>query len=134
MSPVRARPSTTPLLLSLSETAAVHVLSALIDHRRTCRLQHLAYPIELDQIAAQLSGRLIRGQECSTLDAAAPAQHAEHVEPTLLTYAVAAQMLAVSVPTLRRRVAEGVLTPVRHGRTVRLRRTDLEHLIEGEIS
>ncbi len=125
-----------PRILPLSLTAddELHLMLALIQYREVCRGDHVVCPPMVDRVVAQVSRRVTRGQECSTFDMGLPSAEHRSVENLLVTYSDAALMLAWSVSTLRRRVREGLLTPVRHGRAVRLRRTDLEHLIEGEIS
>jgi excisionase family DNA binding protein len=52
-------------------------------------------------------------------------------DPVLLTVAAAAEMLTVSVPTLRRMIAAGrTPQPVRLGRALRFRRADLLQWVE----
>lgn len=120
-----------PLMFSVAQDDAVAVLDAFVQYAAVCRRQQITYPAVLLRLSVQLSGAVRSSQEQSTfalpdLDAKAGPVSA------MVTYRDAAGLLAWSESTLRRRVREGLLEPVRAGRTVRLRRTDIDRLIEGD--
>ncbi len=125
--------STTPRLLqfSIPSAAVSDLMLACLDYQNRCRREHRACPESLVRLPAQLSGAVRSGQEQSTF--ALPEADAKAAPVSaMVTYRDAAGLLAWSESTLRRRVREGLLEPVRAGRTVRLRRIDIDRLIEGD--
>lgn len=55
--------------------------------------------------------------------------HSTDDDTLLVTFDEAARLLSVSVKTVRRLVAERTLPKVKIGRSVRIRRSDLERLV-----
>jgi len=54
------------------------------------------------------------------------------VQPLLMTYGEAAALSGWSLRTVNRRVADGTFNPVRHLGQPRIRRTDIESLINAD--
>lgn len=122
------------LRLSLTADDEMHLMLALIQYRATCRDKRKLCPPMLERVVAQLSRRVTEGQEGSTFDVVSQDAHDQSMSspPPLVTYAEGARLLTCSVSTLKRRIRSGALEPVQISeRGVRLRRTDIERLIEN---
>lgn len=88
-------------------------------------------PRVVDSTIAQVTQRLATGHRGSEVAPALPNANTGPMPRPLLDYSDAAALLGISLATLKRRVADGVFTPVRNGRRVHLRRTDLERFINN---
>lgn len=113
-------------LLELSPRTAAHLVAALNLHREWARRQHIPTPTELDAIRDALVRVATSGQERPSLVDIDPSAHPPAVAPLLLTYPEAASVLGLSERQVRRLVADGRVPSVRHGRSVRIHRDDLE--------
>ena len=133
------------LLLKLagatSTFEASHAAAAFQRHRREMRLEGSNVPASLEVLEAVFatvslgSRRVTAGQVGAELrpdQDGGQRDHRDENEGELLTRAQAARRLRCSVSTIKRRERSGELRPVRHGRVVRHRRTDLDSFLDGE--
>lgn len=131
------------MIFAGSELLRAHLVAALRVHVQKLKRDGVPVPDELLELAAALSlssGALRSAQERSLRAAGAGSGDAVQVgssttgPPALLDQREAAHRMSVSVATLRRWAANGEIDPVRIGRTVRYRVTDLDKIGRREAS
>jgi len=118
------------IVLSVTAELAGHLCLAVQQHRQWARTAGLAVPDELDQLERALANRARRGQDGTPLEDLWSVRHAQTMTPRLLDYAAAGQVLGVSVRTVKRLVAAGVLTPVKIGGSSRIRIEQVDDYLE----
>lgn len=95
------------------------------------RRNGMAPPEGIRELLAALT-RSVSGGHAGSFDAGeARTVEVETVRPLLVSYSDAAAMLAISVSTLKRRLADGELTPVFVGGLARLRVADIETYVSA---
>lgn len=122
-------------LLNIDAVLAAHVASAMRAHRPTFRRNGIRIPELWDELEAWMGARGVGAAEVSEgqrspISAASPRSlKTRPMSPDdLLTRDESAAYLGLSISTLKRREASGVLRATRHGQIVRYRRDDLDHL------
>ena len=126
-------------VVGASTSDAAHLAGAIGRHRREMRLEGSSVPPTLDaleQVFARIaigSRKVTGGHSGPEIDAVSdPGDGRSHESPTdLLDRKQAARRLRCSESTVKRREAAGELRPIRHGRVVRHRVTDLDAYLEG---
>jgi excisionase family DNA binding protein len=116
-----------------SENLRMHLAVAVRAHLRNLQRNGARAPQELLDLAAVLSGESRNAQMRSEFADSGRVGDADSgttsaTAPGLVPAATAARRLSVSLSTLRRWAADGRIEPVRIGRTVRYRVTDLDEL------
>lgn len=119
-------------------SSAVRIIAAALEfYRRELAKNGRPANIEITSLARQFialgSGQeVIGGHRGSLFAPLASAPDGGDMEGPLLSRPDAAEFLGVSVSTLKRREAAGLVSALRHGRVVRYRTTDLiEHMKAG---
>jgi len=107
---------------------AEHFAKALLEYIRRERTNGRHVPIEVLDVAKYILEGSMR-QDATNDGLQRRAAHAERMANELLTKRQAAVSLGVSVRSLERLVAAGELVVVRSGRSVRVRRGDLDAYI-----
>lgn len=118
------------LVLDSSDAAVLSLGMKLI--REYCRKVGMSVPPVVTELEAALAAHRDPPEPTSTRKSAPAVNLRNRGDCELLTYAEAAVRLRVSLNTVKRRVAAGVLVPVRHGRITRLAATDVDHLGKGK--
>ncbi len=117
------------MLMDLPPEVCGHVAVAIRHYRFTCIRNNIRAPSHLVELEQLLSQRAIARPEATELEQFASIAESEAMSPLLLTAKQAARRLLCSERTLQRRVAAGQLAPVRNGRIVRFRVTDIDAVI-----
>ncbi len=117
------------MLLDLPPEVCGHVAVAIRHYRSTARRDGRAVPAALTDLEGLLSERAMTRPEPTELGQLESIAESEAMSPLLLTAKQAARRLLCSERTLQRRVAAGHLSPVRNGRIVRFRVTDIDAAI-----
>lgn len=118
-----------------TDADASHLAAAVSRHRRDMRLEGSAVPASLDALE-KVFARVAVGPRRSTEDhrgsdvGDVPARRDSGIAADQLTRGQAAKRLRCSVSTLKRRESEGELLPVRHGRIVRYRVSDIDDYLK----
>ena len=112
------------------DDVAEHFARALVWYARHERLNGRVVPTELLDVARYILAGSMR-QHATNAGDERRADHAERMGNELLTKRETARALALSVRTVERLIASGELVAVRSGRSVRVRRTDLNAYIEA---
>jgi excisionase family DNA binding protein len=123
-------PSRPPMVMSPSSEDAAFITHALRDLARVYRRNGAVVPSGVAQLVAHLISGVSEGQRGSSNDG--PDQTEERIEhgpPLLIKYETAAQLLEVSVSTVKRLIKAGELHPVTIGGAARLRRSELEQFV-----
>jgi excisionase family DNA binding protein len=122
---------TTPVVMSPTAEDAAFITHALRDLARTYRRNGAVVPAGVTQLASHLISGVNGGQAGSSNDTTPQTEERVSNGPSLLVrYETAAELLEISVRTVKRLIAAGELQPVRLGGTSRLRRVDLETYID----
>jgi excisionase family DNA binding protein len=102
-----------------------HLAWAVQSHREFLRRREVPEPAEFTAIADMLL-RLWKGQDGSMPDVAPLMADGGAMTSLLLDLPAAAELIGVSLSTVKRLVAAGDLTAVKVGRLTRIRREDAE--------
>jgi excisionase family DNA binding protein len=117
------------LVAALDALSRQHLARALEDHRRWCRVNGIAFPPGLDQLARLA----VTGGQERTDPLAEPVLAEAGPVAIALTFEEAGALLSVGERTVRRLVERGALRAVTigGGSARRILRADLEHYAES---
>jgi excisionase family DNA binding protein len=124
-----------PVLFGMDEWTAAHLVVAIRGHREQMARSYQPVPDQLRQIEDWCSAWVRKGQEGSSLDGGGDvAEAAPMTEPLLLTLDRTAELLGVSVSTVKRLVAgdDPELVSVVIGNSRRVHRDDLDAYLAGK--
>ncbi|WP_459968152.1 helix-turn-helix domain-containing protein [Nocardioides pyridinolyticus] len=107
----------------------MYVLDALRRQEQRHRLSHWQVPAGVADLLAELGFRVSRGQVGSPHAPSAQTSDGGPETRLLVRYETAAQMLDVSVSTVKRLIKEQVLHPVRIGGSSRIRVAELDEYV-----
>jgi len=110
---------------------AAHFAHALDQEVEWCRRNGLRLPDGWDALRMLAFG-LLKGQDGSTFDGVAGPVEADPMTPEALSLQAVSAVLSCSLSTTKRLVAAGDLPAIRLGRSVRVRRTDLDAYLENK--
>ena len=119
------------LVLKLSPTDQAHVCAALQDYRRRLQANGTTMPPALIDMIANVAQRSIEGHRGSNIGGIPVEADPSPVTPDMVTLAQAAQQMTCSLSTVKRRIHDGDLTAVRHGRVLRIRRDEVARYLDG---
>ncbi len=119
------------LILDLDPATALHLAVALDAHAKTCRANGLGLPADLVEFASRCWNTARRVSEDLDGQALADLVPGAHSAPMLLTIPEAAAALRLSVPTVKRLVADGTIPSVAIGRARRIRVEDLTTYLDS---
>ena len=111
-----------------------YVVHALRLHAQLYRRNGMAEPAGVGELVSFLSSGVSGGQRGSARAPRPASEQVGAVAPLLVSYEAAAEMLSVSVSTLKRRIAAGELHPVQVGGVVRLRVSDLNEYVAALVA
>lgn len=115
--------------------ALAYVVEALRRQEARYRSNHWPVPAAVVTLVDEIGFRVSRGQDGSRHDALRDNEERVSQGPKLLVrYETAAQLLEVSVSTIKRLIKAGELHPVGIGGASRLRRTEIEAYVNGLAS
>jgi excisionase family DNA binding protein len=116
------------MLMALSSETLAYFIHALREHELTYRKNGMAVPSGVAEAVAQLSSGVIEGQAGSSSAGSVRTEQIEVMKPRLVTYDTAAELLAISVSTLKRQIRDGVFHPVSIGGASRIRVAEIDDL------
>jgi excisionase family DNA binding protein len=121
-----------PVVMSPSSEDAAFIVHAIRELANTYRRNGATVPSGVMLLRAHLISGVTSGHAGSgNDDRGQTEERVSHGPPLLLKYGTAAQLLEVSVSTVKRLVKAGELHPVPIGGAARLRRTELENYINN---
>jgi len=117
------------VIVTPSVEGAAFVIGAIRAHARRFKLNGAIVPDEVWQIEAALTSGVTQGQAGSSSAASVRTEQVSPMTPMCVTYETAADLLSVSVSTLKRRITAGDLRPVHIGGNARIRVSELNALV-----
>lgn len=120
-----------PMVMSPSVEAAAYIIHAIRERGLQSRRNGIAVPKGVADIERALALGVTAGHSGSGPAMLARTEQIEVMKPRLIRYETAAELLDVSVSTLKRRIAAGDLHPVSIGDTPRIRVAELDEYING---
>ncbi len=117
------------MVVSPSVEAAAYIIHAIRACNQQLRRNGATVPEGVDEIERALALGVTAGRSGSASDRPARTEHIEVMKPRLIRYETAAELLDISVRTLKRRIAAGDLHPISIGDAPRIRVAELDQYI-----
>ncbi len=128
MSPSRRTPA---LVLAPSTEGAAFVIGAIREHARRFKINGAVVPPEVWELEALLTSGVTQGHAVPTSAASPRSEQVEVMTPRLVTYETAADLLSISVRSLKRRIQDGQLHPIAIGGASRIRVAEIDAIAAG---
>lgn len=120
-----------PMVVSPSVEVAAYIIHAIRERNVQSRRNGIVIPDGVADIERALASSVTAGHGGSASDRPARTEQIEVMKPRLIRYETAAELLDVSVRTLKRRIAAGDLHPISVGDAPRIRVAELDDYIAG---
>lgn len=117
------------MVLAPSAEVAAFVVGAIREHARRFKINGAVVPPEVWDLEALLTSGVTQGHAVPTSAASSRSEQIEPMTPRLVTYATAAELLAISLATLKRRVRAGDFHPIDLGGGPRIRVAEIDQRI-----
>jgi len=120
-------------IASPSVEAAAFIIHALRAHAEMYRRNGATVPLGVKEIESHLANfSVTRGQQGPHSAHPPPSEQIEPMKLRLVRYETAAELLDISVSTLKRRIAAGDFHPISIGGATRLRVAELDEFIANQ--
>lgn len=124
----------TTVVMTPSTEDAAFIILALRAHAETYRRNGITVPTGVSQFEAHLASGVTAGQASSTSDRRLRTEQIEVMTPRLVRYDTAAELLDISVSSLKRRITAGDLHPISIGGASRIRVAEIDDYINTQTS
>jgi excisionase family DNA binding protein len=118
-----------PMVVSPSVEVAAYIIHALRERTVQSRRNGIVVPDGIADIERALALSVSAGHNGTAPAGPAKTEQIEVMKPRLIRYETAAELLDISVRTLKRRIAAGDLHPISIGDTPRIRVVELDQYI-----
>lgn len=106
-----------------------YVIDALRRQEVRHRQNHWSVPSGIAQLVSEIGFEVSRGQDGSNVDRSCQSEHVGPISPRAVKYETAAQILEVSMSTIKRLVADGRLDAIALGGSKRIPIASIDALV-----